>query len=384
MQGLKVKRLKSSKEGRRFFLLTFITFQLFNLLGCTPKQSQPPLRDYRVVASFDTGQGVVVRSLKADGPYLWVGTSTGVIQVERKNGDLVKTYTTRDGLRSSYIFTINVDRNGAKWFGTDAGGLSRFERQDWKTYMPEDGLADEWVYDIDFEKDGAMWIGTWDGANRFDGTNFKTYNVKDGLVDKWVYAVTVDRDGTIWFGTEGGVSHHDPDAPAGSAWTTYTHKDGLGAPNELALSRKQTTGEAYPGRSYAGHFHDLNILDEQGHETYNENYVFSILIDGAGHKWFGTWGGGASRFDGKTWKNYTTKDGLSGNIVYVLETDPLGQVWAGTNHGVSVFNGVTWKSYTKADGLIGDDVFAIAPDQDRNIWIGQKGGVVQLGVKANP
>ena len=361
------------------------------LLGCTPQQAPPPLRDYAVAASFDTGQGVVTRALKADGPYLWVGTSTGVIQVDRKSGDLVKTFTTHDGLRSNYIFTINVDRNGAKWFGTDAGGLSRFEGQAWKTYMPEDGLADEWVYDLDFEKNGALWIGTWDGANRFDGSNFKTYHVKDGLANKWVYTLAVDRDGSVWFGTEEGVSRFDPAAPAQGAWLTYTHQDGLGAPNERALSRKQTTGEAYeagrekielaPGRSYAGHFHDLNILDEQGHETYNENYVFSILIDAAGHKWFGTWGGGASRFDGKTWRNYTTKDGLAGNIVYILEIDPFGQIWAGTNHGISVFNGTAWKSYAKKDGLISEDVFAIAADSDRNIWIGQKGGVVQLREK---
>jgi ligand-binding sensor domain-containing protein len=317
-----------------------------------------------------------------------VGTSTGVIQVNRTDGNLVKTYTMNDGLRSNYIFTIHVDGNGTKWFGTDAGGLSRFDGRAWKTYMPEDGLADEWVYDITFQKDGIMWVGTWDGTNRFDGTTFTTYNVSDGLANKWVYAISVDKDGTLWFGTEEGASHFDPKAPKGKAWATYTHKDGLGAPNKLALLRKKTAGQEYesrredvtlaPGRSYAGHFHDLGTLDEQGRETYNENYIFAILIDPNGHKWFGTWGGGVSRFDGKTWKNYTTEGGLAGNIVYALELDALGQIWAGTNHGVSFFNGTAWKSYTRAHGLMGEDVFAVVPDADQNVWLGQAGGVVQL------
>jgi ligand-binding sensor domain-containing protein len=211
-------------------------------------------------------------------------------------------------------------------------------------------------------------------------------------VNKWVYGLAVDRDRLLWFGTEEGVNRFDPSAPKGNGWTAFTHKDGLGAPNELSLKHKQTTGEAYesaeksgielsPGRSYAGHFHDLSVLDEQGKETYNENYIFAILIDSRGDKWFGTWGGGVSRFDGTHWTNYTTKQGLSGNVVYALERDASGVIWAGTNHGVSRFDGTQWRSHTKADGLVGDDVYAIAVDPEGNVWIGQRGGVVQLAQK---
>jgi ligand-binding sensor domain-containing protein len=303
----------------------------------------------------------------------------------------VKTYTKKDGLLSNYIFTINVSQDGVRWFGTDAGGLSRFDGKVWKTYMPEDGLSDEWVYDIAYDGSGAMWVGTWDGVSRFDGSEFTTYRVKDGLANKWVYSVAVDHDGTLWFGTEEGISHFDLNAPVEHAWTTYTHRDGLGASNELALSRKKTASEVYdesrktielaPGRSYEGHFHDINTLDEAGNETYNENYVFAILVDRNGNKWFGTWGGGASRFDGKTWKSFTIKDGLAGNIVYALEEDSLGQIWAGTHRGVSVYDGTAWRSYTQAQGLKDSDAFAVASDPNQNIWVGQKGVVVQLRPK---
>lgn len=353
----------------------FVGVLIIGLMGCTTKkEAKPPVRDYGVVGSFDTGQGVIVRALKVDGPYLWVGTSTGILQVEWKSGNLVKTYTREDGLLSNYIFTINVSQDGVRWFGTDAGGLSRFDGKVWKTYMPEDGLSDEWVYDIAYDRSGAMWVGTWDGVSRFDGSEFITYRVKDGLANKWVYSVAVDHDGTLWFGTEEGISHFDLNAPAERAWTTYTHRDGLGAPNELALSRKKTA-------SYEGHFHDLSPLDDAGNETYNKDYVFAILVDRNGNKWFGTWGGGASRFNGKTWKNFTAKDGLAGNIVYALEEDSLGQIWAGTHRGVSVYNGASWRSYTQTQGLKESDVFAVVSDPNQNIWVGQKGGVIQLGPK---
>lgn len=366
--------------------------------GCTAKPPVP--REYKVLATFGTGEGNVVRALKVDGPFLWVGTTTGILKVNRNDGKLIKTYTKTDGLTSNYIFTINVDSRETAWFGTDAGGLMRLDGNQWKAYGTSQGLADPWVYDIDFHPDGAMWVSTWNGVSRYDpkapeGSQFVTYDVKDGLVNKWVYGLAVDKDGSLWFGTEEGVNRFDPAAPKEKGWTTFTHQDGLGAPNELSLKRKQTTGEAYeksqknsgvelaPDRSYAGHFHDLSVLDEQGKETYNENYVFTVFIDSRGNKWFGTWGGGVSRFDGSHWTNYTTKQGLSGNIVYALETDASGGIWAGTNHGVSRFDGTQWKSRTKADGLLADDVYAVAAGPDGNVWIGQRGGVAQLVLQSN-
>lgn len=365
-------------------------------LGCTPKTHPPP--EYKVTATFETGVTNVVRAVHSDGPVLWVGTTSGILKIDRRTGDHIRTYAKKDGMSSDYIFTVNVDPNGSPWFGTDSGGLLRLDGETWTVYGPEDGLADPWVYDIDFHPDGSMWVATWDGVSRYDptapeGARFTTYTVDDGLVNKWVYGLAVDLDQSLWFGTEEGANRFDPRAPKGEQWKTYAHKDGLGAPNELALARKRTTGQAYealqkdsgvelaPGRSYAGHFHDLGVLDEKGQETYNENYIFSIAIDSRGTKWFGTWGGGVSRFNGKNWTNYTVKEGLAGNIVYALEIDPSGHIWAGTNHGLSVFDGSTWKNYTVENGLISDNVYAIAHDPDGNVWVGQRGGVVQLAVQ---
>ena len=113
-----------------------------------------------------------------------------------------------------------------------------------------------------------------------------------------------------------------------------------------------------------------------------------MAIDKAGVKWFGTWGGGLSRFDSKAspngqWRNYATSDGLAGNIVYAVEIDEDGVLWLGTNHGLSRFdpNGASsrqWMGWTVADGLLGEDVYAIAPAGTGTVWLGQKGGVVEL------
>ncbi len=330
---------------------------------------------YGLVGSFSTGEGSYVRSLLADDGAVWVGTTEGVIQVSTRTGDPVQTFTMQDGLMSPYIFTMNKGPRGEYWFGTNNGGLSRFDGNRWKTYLPADGLADFWVYGIKFAADGTAWIATWNGVSRFDGKTFKNYNTNDGLADRWVYALSIDGDGAIWFGTEGGVSRLSPDG----RWRSWRHEDGLGAPNRFDLLTSDNTGFGTmnnpEGDDYK-HKHDLSVLDPNGHETYNKNYVFSMALDRDGDKWFGTWGGGVSRFDGEKWTNFTAEDGLAGDIVYAVTLDPHdGALWFGTNHGVSRFDGQNWTSIKKQDGLANENVYSVAIDVHRRVWLGEKGGV---------
>ena len=73
--------------------------------------------------------------------------------------------------------------------------------------------------------------------NKVDGRTgkFSTY-VKE-LVNEWVYGIAVDAQDRVWFGTEGGVSMYD-----GRRWVSWTHKDGLGAPNSDNLPFSTNTG----------------------------------------------------------------------------------------------------------------------------------------------
>jgi len=332
-------------------------------------------RRYALVGSFSTGEGSYVRSLLADGNAVWVGTTEGVIKVSSRTGEAVQTFTMKDGLMSPYIFSMNKGPNGGIWFGTNNGGLSRFDGKSWQTYLPSDGLADFWVYGIEFASNGEAWIATWDGVSRFDGKTFKNYNTEDGLADRWVYALSIDPEGALWFGTEGGVSRLGQDGK----WTSWDHQDGLGASNTLGLPKSENTGFgtlSSLGEAEYKHSHNLSVLAPDGNETYNENYIFSMAIDRFGNKWFGTWGGGASRFDGKNWRNFTTEDGLAGNIVYTVIVDPHdGALWFGTNHGLSRFDGEEWLSIGIQDGLANENVYAVAIDGSRRVWLGEKGGV---------
>ena len=323
----------------------------------------------KVLESFNVGNGVFVRSLAIDtsANSLWVGSSTGVLEIDLETSQPVSTFTRKDGLANEYVFAIYVDSQGYKWFGTNAGGASRYKDGKWDVYFPMHGLADYWIYSFVEQKNGPLWIGTWAGANSVDLSTmeFKTYLTE--LINEWVYALDIDSKDRVWFGTEGGISLYD-----GKNWQEWSHEDGLGAANVNQLPPSANTGLGTRSR------HDLSVL-EQGKQTYNPSYVFSLIVDDRDDSvWAGTWGGGVGHYDGQAWTNYTTSDGLAGNIVYSIAQDQNGMLWFGTNNGLSRYDGQSWITYDTHTGLLDNNVYAIAPTPSGELWVGTKNGVSRI------
>jgi len=325
----------------------------------------------RVLETFEVGPSVYVRALTVEekSNTLWVGTSGGVNEIDLTTGQRRRTFTRTEGLASEYVFAVGIDSLGYKWFGTNAGGASRYRDGKWKTYFPMHGLADYWIYSFVNDKAGNLWIGTWAGASYFDVKTGKFRNYKKELINEWVYGLAIDAQGRVWFGTEGGVSMFD-----GKNWRAWTHKEGLGAQNVDNLSPSTNTGLGTRSR------HDLSVTG-QGAPTYNPNYTFAMLAAPDGTVWAGTWGGGASQFDGKSWRNVTTREGLAGNIVYAIARDRKGALWFGTSNGVSRYDGKSFTNITAKDGLLDSHVYALAVAPNGDVWAGTKRGVARIGAR---
>ncbi|MCB1853035.1 MAG: regulator [Gammaproteobacteria bacterium] len=323
----------------------------------------------RLLDRFEIGNGVYARALavEVERDALWVGTSAGVLEIDLGRRDIRNTFTREQGLANEYVFAIGIDSQGYKWFGTNAGGMSRYRDGDWKTYFPMHGLADYWVYSFGWQQDGTQWIGTWAGANRLDAETGELTTFIKELVNEWVYGIAVDSRNRVWFGTEGGISRYD-----GTEWVSWTHADGLGAANTDHKPYSKNTGLGTRSR------HDLGVMSG-GEATYNPNYVFSVLIDPNDHLWAGTWGAGLARFDGVAWSNFTRADGLAGDIVYAIARERSGVLWLGTNQGLSRFDGTRWHNYGRHEGLSDLNVYAVVIAPNGDVWAGTKGSVIRLG-----
>jgi len=321
-----------------------------------------------------------VRTMAMDGDDLWMGTMKGIIRFNPKKGEhqIYTPKNTEGGFIARAVYILSVDSKGNKWVGTYGGGLSRFDGKTWKRYSKDDGLGDNWVYDIEYDRDGKMWVATWDGVSVFDGERFKTYRVADGLPDKWVYSIALDRDGVFWFGTEGGISRFD-----GKTWTTYSHKNGIGG--GIQESPGGGTAGAYPAEGgaddglekgdYKSNFLEHHMKAGKQNAAANPDFIISSTVDDRDRKWFGTWGAGVARFDGKDWTSFTTKDGLGGDYIFALVTDGEGRVWAGTNGGASWFDGARWRNIDKSTGLQDDTIFSVFFDKKGRRWFGSALGL---------
>lgn len=103
--------------------------------------------------------------------------------------------------------------------------------------------------------------------------------------------------------------------------------------------------------------------------------ITSSMLDESGNLWFGTWGGGISRFDGISIINFNTAHGLSNNLVHCLAQDAHGNIWIGTDGGgVSIYDGYAFSHLSTLQGLPNDIVYGLTADSKGNMWIATGGG----------
>lgn len=82
---------------------------------------------------------------------------------------------------------------------------------------------------------------------------------------------------------------------------------------------------------------------------------FSLLEDGHGNFWFGTIGSGVYYYDGFTFRNFTTKEGLINNEIVCMYEDKAGNIWFGASGGVSRYDGKSIRNYTVNGEAMSED-----------------------------
>jgi ligand-binding sensor domain-containing protein len=290
-----------------------------------------------------------------------------------------RNFSVAEGLAQSQVYAICEDSRGNLWLGTRGGGVSRFDGQTFTSFTEEDGLVSNYLRTIIEDKQGNLWFGTDEGVSKYDGRKFTNYTEKDGLCSNLVNAVLQDNSGNYWFGTDDeGLSRFD-----GKKFTTFSDKDGLPNKKIFCLFLDNKTGMIWAGTEVgASRFDPANLTVKKAFTTYTVrsglagNTIRSIINDDRGNLWFGTYGGGITRYDGKTWKTYTVSDGLCNNTVHCLLNAGNGKLWIGTAIGVSRFDGEDFTTFTELEGLCNNVIMCVAKDSWGNTWFGSSGGGV--------
>jgi signal transduction histidine kinase/ligand-binding sensor domain-containing protein len=248
----------------------------------------------------------------------------------------------RDGLPQNGVYSLIQGRDGYIWFGTQEGLVRfdgvRFEITD-RTNTAE--MKRTWVISLVEEPSGSLWVNystRGAGVGLYEAGKFKSITAKEGLRSNSVGVVVVARDSSIWFthGKDGATRKHR------GTFTTFGRAEGL--PSDT---------------------------------------VFSLADDSGGNIWFAT-PQGISRYNGTSFKLYSTLDGLPANRVLGINggrsifEDHRNNIWMSTDSGLVCFDGSGIKTYTTRDGLLNNRVLAVAEDRAGTLWFVTRAGINSL------
>ncbi len=103
--------------------------------------------------------------------------------------------------------------------------------------------------------------------------------------------------------------------------------------------------------------------------TQYEN-VSCQLLDKNGNLWFSISGEGVYRYDGISFTNFTTKDGLCSNNVGAIIQARAGNILLGTKNGICKYDGNKFTKYPMPNTF---DITCMLEDKDGNLWFGTMG-----------
>lgn len=146
-----------------------------------------------------------------------------------------------------------------------------------------------------------------------------------------------------------------------------------------SLALETTNNTLWVGTS--GGVMEIDLATQQPRNTYTRDhglaneYIFGIFVDSQGNKWFGTNGGGVSRFKDGQWKTFFPMHGLADYWIYTFTEQADGTLWIGTWAGANSYDPKTEKFTTYVKELINEWVYGLDIDSQQRVWFGTEGGV---------
>ncbi len=268
-----------------------------------------------------------------------------------------ENFTTANGLPNDHVFCVLVD--GARiWAGTE-DGLALYDAGKWKVFRPADGLAHRVVLSLALDKRTSdLWVGTMGGLSRISAGRIDTFTqLNSGLANDIVYGVGVQGD-FVWVATAAGGSRlntrsgqwnlfNERNTPMYEIWN-YAVSPG---PDKVyyavwggGLLEYDIKTERWKDYNDPDGETEMVLFKDQGliHEiTTSVSYIDGIV-------WVATYFG-ASRYDGRNWHNFLTKDsGLPSNFLNFIKGADANRAWFCTDKGLAYYDSINWAVYRPA------------------------------------
>jgi len=372
--------------------------------------------------------GIIFQTILIDEQdYYWIGTSIGLVVLEKSSGSYYHFAKQADNTKSlthNNILSICRSSDGATWIGT-RNGLNRVDKikNDFTLFKhntsDKNSINHGSVGPIIKDKNGLLWIGTDDGLNVYDKHTNKFIHMNDNvnytnpISSNYILALLEDDMGNIWVGTRGGglncLTFDQPGNPEIFSVKNYSFREGLSSPTIQCLLQ-DSKGIIWIGTGGGG----LNKLNPETGEikTYSfvpdgsgpsHSYIFNIYEDSFGNYWIGTASGGLDLFDPVSEKFIYMKNSevnpysLSNNLILSTYEDKDHNLWIGTagglnklavplrenlfdyfNNNIDPAKDSLFVHYGRAQGLPNEVIYGILQDDNGNFWFSTNKGIVKF------
>lgn len=176
----------------------------------------------RFYQSRNPGQNHV-NSVAVENGHIWLGTSDGIVLLDRTSGEQIRVFTTREMMPHNYVTQVVVNRPGEVLAATKSdrlcyvhvtGGV-RFEGS-----VMEGSRVNE-IRSISVGPDNTICAGTnGNGLFLFAADTMLNYTEADGLLTNFCYSVLIASDGRIWSGHQKGFTIINPSTGSVRAYST--------------------------------------------------------------------------------------------------------------------------------------------------------------------
>lgn len=119
----------------------------------------------------------------------------------------MRTYTVVDGLVGPVVPVIFQDSRGALWFGSEIGGVSRFDGETFESFRVEDGFPPGAIQQILEDRWGYIWFLTQLPTKR-EGTVSYVNGTNIEEMEENATCMTVDSNGDLWTANKQGLTHY--------------------------------------------------------------------------------------------------------------------------------------------------------------------------------
>lgn len=316
---------------------------------------------------------------------IWIGTHSGLFKF-RDEGFVC--YDLDDGLKSTMIYPIIIDKKNTIWFGTDRGGMYEYNGITFTNYNTTNGLSGNTVRGLVFDSTGCLWIATENGLCTKKGN---TFSIVYPLQNTFIQSLYLDRQHRLWMGLTNGVALLE------NIYSNNIKVRFLKLPSSIQSDHLitsfcgDTKGNVWMASFISGLYmyngkEIINVTKEYRLQT---NSVSDIVISKNNRLYIGTLDGiYIVNPTSKTCEKIREEDGLNSNLVYsLLLTDNEQNLWAGTNQGANKIdlNSYFTKhvntilSFGKTEGFKGVEcnTGGLCMDTSGTLWFGTVNGIVK-------